>query len=249
MPDDERLGRQRLQQPLLVPSATGSPWLAPGRLDGAPALLAVRNTLYPGVLLTAGLRLDVALASDAADQRQVLLVAAGFIGMLLAAAALLQGALVRQARAQEELAESKRTLEQAMASMNDGLLLLDKHQRVLAWNHRYVSLFPWLAPVLEVGVHFSVLARAAADALLPEGTQAERKDWVARAWQPTADGASELSAAGGRRAHRRHRAPRHARRRRRSASTATSPRPSANCRAPRPRPRRPTRPSHASWRR
>ena len=192
MPDDERLGRQRLQQPLLVASATGTPWLAPGRLDGAPALLAVRNTLYPGVLLTAGLRLDVALASDAADQRQVLLVAAGFIGMLLAAAALLQGALVRQARAQEELAESKRTLEQAMASMNDGLLLLDKHQRVLAWNHRYVSLFPWLAPVLEVGVHFSVLARAAADALLPEGTQAERNDWVARRLAAEADGAQNF---------------------------------------------------------
>ncbi|MBP7665756.1 MAG: response regulator [Burkholderiaceae bacterium] len=193
VPGDERLGRRQLQQPLQAASATGTPWLGPGRLDGAPALLAVRNTLYPGVLLAAGLRLDVTLADDAADRRQVLLVAGGFIGMLLAAAALLHGALVRQARAQVELAESKRMLEQAMASMNDGLLLLDRHQRVLAWNHRYVGLFPWLAPVLQGGVHFSVLARAAADALLPDGTQAERNDWVARRLAAERDDAPNLA--------------------------------------------------------
>ena len=179
MPGDERLGRQRLQQPLSAASATGVPWRAAGRLDGAPALLAVRSTLYPGVLLAAGLRLDVALADGAAYRQQVLLLATGFVGMLLAAAALLHGAIGRQARVQAELAASKGTLEQAMASMNDGLLLVDRDQCVITWNQRYIELFPYLAPVLRRGVSNAVLAEAAARALMPEGTQAERDAWIA----------------------------------------------------------------------
>lgn len=179
VPGDERLGRQRLQQPLAAASATGAPWLAPGRLDGAPALLAVRATLYPDVLLAAGLRLDVALADGAAYRRQVVLVASGFVLMLLAAAALLHGAIGRQSHAQAELAASKGTLEQAMASMNDGLLLVDRNGCVVTWNQRYVELFPYLAPVLRRGVHNSRLAEAAARALLPGGTQAERDAWMA----------------------------------------------------------------------
>lgn len=142
MPGDERLGRQRLQQPLAAALATGTAWLAPGRLDGAPALLAVRATLYPDVLLAAGLQLEVALAEGAGYRRQVLLLASGFMLMLLAAAALVHGAIGRQARAQAELAASKGTLEQAMASMNDGLLLFDNQQRVVTWNQRYTELFP-----------------------------------------------------------------------------------------------------------
>ncbi len=179
VPGDARLGRQRLQLPLAAASATGTPWLAPGRLDGAPALLAVRATLYPDVLLAAGLQLEVALAEGAAYRRQVLLLASGFVLMLLAAAALVHGAIVRQARAQAELAASKGTLEQAMASMNDGLLLFDNQQRVVTWNQRYIELFPYLGPVLRHGVHHSVLAEAAARALLPDGTQAEREAWMA----------------------------------------------------------------------
>ena len=180
MPVDERLGRLRLGRPLAATAATGMPTLAPGRLDGAPALLAVRNTLYPGVLLTAGLRLDVALADGAGDRRQVLATATGFVLMLLAAAALLHGALVRQIRAQGALAASKRMLEQAMASMNDGVMLFDRDQCVVTWNQRYVELFPYLAPVLRPGLRNTMLAEAAARALLPDSTQAEREAWIAR---------------------------------------------------------------------
>ena len=180
VPGDERLGRQRLQQPLAAASATGTPWLGPGRLDGAPALLAARATLYSQVLLAAGLRLDLALADGAAYRRQVQMLATGFVLMMVIAAALLHGAIGRQIHAQAELAASKGTLEQAMASMNDGLLLMDKHLHVVAWNQRYLDLYPWLVPVLQVGVHFSALAQAAAQALLPDGTQAERLAWVDR---------------------------------------------------------------------
>ena len=179
MPGDARLGRTRLQPPLAAASATGAPWYAPGRLDGAPALLAVRRTLNADAMLAGSLRLDVALADGAGYRQQVQLVAAGFVAMLLVAAALVHVAIGRQARAQAELAASKGTLEQAMASMNDGLLLVDSHQCVVTWNQRYTELFPYLVPVLRRGVRNSVLAEAAARALMPDGTQAERDAWMA----------------------------------------------------------------------
>jgi signal transduction histidine kinase/AmiR/NasT family two-component response regulator len=178
MPGDPRLGRERLQAPLPAASANGAPLRAPGRLDGAPALLAVRGTLYPDALLSAGLALDVALADNSHGRNQVLLLAGGFVAMVLASTLLVQHAMVRQARAQDALAGSKRMLEQAMASMNDGLLLLDSEQRVRAWNERYLGLFPWLRPVLAPGVSMQVLARAAAEALMPEASEAERDAWV-----------------------------------------------------------------------
>jgi signal transduction histidine kinase/ActR/RegA family two-component response regulator len=179
LPADPRLGRQRLTPPVAAASATGMPWPAPGRLDGAPALVAARSTNQAGVLVAASLQLGLALADGAHLRQQVLVLAGGFVLMVVAAAALVQGALRRQSRAQAELAASKGTLEQAMASMNDGLLLVDSRQRVVTWNQRYLELFPWLAPVLRPGVPNSVLADAAARALLPEGSAAERAAWIA----------------------------------------------------------------------
>ena len=100
--------------------------------------------------------------------------------MLLAAAALGQGHFSRISRARAELAASKATLDQALASMNDGLLLLDHDDRVVAWNRRYVELFPWLADAIRVGLPFNTLAETAAVALLPGGTAEERAAWVAQ---------------------------------------------------------------------
>ena len=179
MPGDQRLGQQRLQPRLAAASATGMPWVAAGRLDGAPALLAARGTLYPGVLLAASLRLDVALASGKRHRQQVLMLATGFVLMVVAAAALVHATIGRLHRARAELAASKGTLEQALASMNDGLLLVDKHQRVITWNQRYLELFPWQAPVLRAGTPIADLAEAAALALLPDSSPAERAAWRA----------------------------------------------------------------------
>ena len=180
VPGTEQAGVRQLRPVLTQASATGQAWRAPGRLDGAPAILVARATLYPGVLLAASLRLDVALQEGERHRTLVIAVAAGFIAMLLAAAALGQGHFSRIGRARRELAASKSMLDQAMASMNDGLLLLDPDDRVRVWNRRYVELFPWLADVIRVGLPFQSLAEAAATALLPQGTPHERAAWVER---------------------------------------------------------------------
>ena len=48
------------------------------------------------------------------------------------------------------MAQSKSTLEHALGAMHDGFLLLDAQDRVVAWNQRYVDLFPWLADTISV---------------------------------------------------------------------------------------------------
>ena len=65
-----------------------------------------------------------------------------------------------------ELAQSKSTLEHALGAMHDGFLLLDAQDRVVAWNQRYVDLFPWLADTISVGttVHSPPSCPAAARA-------------------------------------------------------------------------------------
>ncbi len=180
VPAGDRPAGQVLTPPLSAASATGQAWRAPGRLDGAPAILVARATLYPGVLLAASLRLDAVAREGERHRALITGVAGGFVAMLLAAAALGQGHFSRISRARAELAASKATLDQALASMNDGLLLLDHDDRVVAWNRRYVELFPWLADAIRVGLPFNTLAETAAVALLPGGTAEERAAWVAQ---------------------------------------------------------------------
>ena len=168
----------RPPQALPAVAATGQVWQGPGRLQPAKAMLMTRPTLYPGVLLVVGLQLDVAQLGGARQRHLVLAVAIGFSAMLLLAAALGDAQLRRLRRARSALAASKATLDQALASMNDGLLLLDADDRIVVWNRRYLDLFPWLATVARVGLPFSALTQVAAAHILPSGTEQARQAWV-----------------------------------------------------------------------
>ena len=172
---------ERLLSPAIsAASATGQVFRAPGRLDGLPSIVAARPTLYPAVWLTAGLRLDSAREAGSSHSGLILGTAAGFIAMLLAAAGLGHAHVRRLQRGRADLAASKATLEQAMSVMPDGLLLLGADDRVLAWNERYLALFPWLRETIQVGVHFRDLATAAARAQLPDGTPQQHEAWIER---------------------------------------------------------------------
>ncbi len=170
--------RSALAVPLPAASATGAAWHTPGRIDTAPAIVAARPTLYPGVLVAGSLRRDVALQEAERGRQVVMVMAGGFVLMLLGAALLLHWHIDRLARARAALTASKSTLDQALASMNDGLLLLDSDLHVLAWNRRYLELFPWLNGVIDVGVDFRQLAVAAAQALRADGTDESRQAWI-----------------------------------------------------------------------
>ena len=42
----------------------------------------------------------------------------------------------------------------ALQAMADGFLLCNADDRVVAWNERYLAMYPWLRPVIAVGVRF-----------------------------------------------------------------------------------------------
>ena len=161
-------------------SANGQVWHGTGRLQAQPSLLVARPTLYPGVLLVVGLQPDALQQGATLHRDLVVAVAIGVSAMLLLAAGLGDAQLRRLRRARAALAASKVTLDQALASMSDGLLLLDADDRIVTWNRRYLALFPWLAGVIRVGLPFTALAPVAAAHTLPDSSPAERAAWVAR---------------------------------------------------------------------
>jgi len=160
--------------------ASGTPPRSAQRLGGGPGVVVTRPTLYPELVLVASLSRQAAARSAAQHQLVVLAAAGGLALALIAAAVLGQGHVTRLARARRELAASEDLLAQALASMSDGLLMLDHDDRVALWNPRYLELFPWLRGTVAVGVPSLTLAETAAAALLPMGSAEQRSAWVAR---------------------------------------------------------------------
>ena len=105
---------------------------------------------------------------------------------------LIKGSLVlwyvrRATQARHAMAQSKSSLDQALASMASGFMLLNASDDVVTWNPRYVSLFPWAQSMLTVGLPFRTILEQAARQDMPEATDAERQEWVAQRllWQNT----------------------------------------------------------------
>ena len=114
------------------------------------------------------------------------------------------------------LARAKDNMDRALASMADGFLLCDAEDRVVAWNARYLEMFPWLDRVIGVGVQFERWSTPRRARSLPDDPAAQREAWRRDArWalHRSGDGMFEQELTGWQR-HPRDRAP-DARRRRR----------------------------------
>ncbi|MEN9629012.1 MAG: hypothetical protein RJA10_2239 [Pseudomonadota bacterium] len=173
--DDARIGQR--QPPLSALDASGQPRAAAARLGGSPARVAARPTLYPGLLIAVSVPLDGALAEHRRDARVIVAVAALFGLLVLGTAGLAHWQLLRLGQARQALDLSMATLDQALASMGDAFLLCDAQDRVVRWNQRYLQTFPWLQPVLRVGVPFHDLAVAAAQWLCADDP-VQRQAWI-----------------------------------------------------------------------
>ena len=179
MPANDRLTGQLIQPALAAASSAGQPFIAPARLDGQPTLMAARVLLYRQLRLVGSLRIDGLLLPWQRASLAIGGVAVVFAALIFTFAALASRRARRTAQARTELSAAKATLDQALASMVDGFLLCDANDCVVAWNERYLELFPWLRPVIHKGVHFRELATAAAAVLQADGSAAERAAWVA----------------------------------------------------------------------
>ncbi len=178
VPPNDQLGAL-LGTSLPAPALSGTAMHIPGRLDGAPSIVAARPALYPSIRLTAGIPKDAALADWRQARNQVLSVGVALIAMLLAAGYAAHWQLGRLSRARLELARAKNIMDRALASMGDGFLLCDSQDRVVAWNARYVEMFPSVRMVIGVGVEFRTVAEASAATIAPDPAKsAERQAWV-----------------------------------------------------------------------
>ena len=174
---EARLGTP-LASPLAAPLLDGVPRRAPGRLDGEPSILVARPSLYPTLRVVAGIPVAQAMAESRRTVRTITVVTAVFVALIFATAALTHWQLLRLLGARRAARLSKATLDRALEAMTDGFLLCDADDRVVAWNPRYLDMFPWLREVIGVGVAYERFVDIAARAVVPDAAgEASRQAW------------------------------------------------------------------------
>jgi PAS domain-containing protein len=183
VPPTDITGALSLSPPLSVDQADGQARLGQGRPNQSEALIAVRSSLYRSVLLSTSVPMNDVLQRWRADKRKTIIVTLVFLSMILLSASFVHWHWAKLSRARQETVRSKALLDQALASMSDGFLLCDAQDRVLAWNQRYVAVFPWLLKLIHRGTAFESLVRKSAQHYLPDASPNEREAWVARRMQ------------------------------------------------------------------
>jgi diguanylate cyclase (GGDEF)-like protein len=162
-------------------------WVQSARLTQRGALVVAHPTVYQDLWISASLPEGTALQGSRAVRRGVIAVALLLAAMLAATGALVQAHLIRINAARQATAKAKATLDQALASMVSGFLMLDAEHRVVQWNQRYEDICSWLKPVLKPGVPFRMLLEKTALVHLPGGSPEEVNDWVRWRLQRQAD--------------------------------------------------------------
>ncbi|MDN4587340.1 bifunctional diguanylate cyclase/phosphodiesterase [Xenophilus aerolatus] len=178
LPDGERTGRPAAPAPGR-PVADGVAHLAPSRLGGHAAVVAARPAFHRQLVVTASQPQAQVLAGWKRDRLAVAAGAAGFLAMILAAALFSHVQLRRQGRDRQIILQSKLNLDQALESMVDGLVLLDPRDRVLAWNRRFVELFPWVERAIAPHTPFRQLIEMTLEHLRGQGLDVSQNAWLA----------------------------------------------------------------------
>jgi diguanylate cyclase (GGDEF)-like protein len=151
------------------------------RLSGVPSLVASRPAIYGDLWITGSLPMDRVLAGWMRQTWAVAIVGLLFATLVLLAAAATLASLRRLLDARSELSESQRTLDQALASMDSGFIMLDEAGRVLHWNARFLEFFPWAKEGLHRGMPFEQLLVRYANLRFGNMPSEARDAWIAGA--------------------------------------------------------------------
>ncbi len=148
--------------------------------DNIERILAYRTVRDFPLVVMIGRSVDDALGGVTAQHRQYQYGAAAATIFLFVVAAVM--VFVTRRRAQEgiKLAQAMSHMDQALAAMADGFLLCDAAHRVVAWNARYLEVFPHLTGVIAVGLPFRVLTEHTSRVLLPQAPESEQRAYVER---------------------------------------------------------------------
>ena len=179
VPSGTGLHMPQAAPPLADEALRGGPVIAPSRLTGAPAIVAVRPTLYRSLRVTVSLPLAEALQAWQQNRNVILSASLALVTLTLMGGVLSQWQFSRLADAREAQARAARTLDQALDVMPDGFLLCDRDDRIVRWNARYVEMFPWLRGVLQVGMPYADLTPAVETTPLLDAPIEERARWMA----------------------------------------------------------------------
>jgi len=138
------------------------------RVSAVPAVLVAGATLYPNLIVTASLPMEIALADWKKTSLATAAGAAAFVALIAGIAILLRSYVLRIRRARSQIAHAKVTVDQALESMIDGFLLLDSDGRVVTWNPRFLEFHPWLSGSIEKDRSYAdVVATASARPTFP----------------------------------------------------------------------------------
>ncbi len=154
---------------------------AADRLSGRDAVMAARPLLYAGLRVVASYHREAVLREWRGNARHIVAASLAFSLLVILAATVIHWQFNRQLRSAADAARSKAALDRALGAMDDGFLLCDSDDRIVAWNERYAAMHPWLRPVLRVGEPFSSLLEPAARNVLPGDTEGRaRETWKAQ---------------------------------------------------------------------
>jgi adenylate cyclase len=80
----------------------------------------------------------------------------------------------------EQMAQARQRLVDAIGSISEGFALYDVDDRLVLWNSRYTEiLYPGLADTIESGTPFETIIRRAADRGLIDSAKGRLEEWVA----------------------------------------------------------------------
>jgi len=152
--------REPAAEPVPDAALQGRPVVAPSRLTGAPAIVAVRPTLYRSLRVTVSLPLDEALHAWRNNRNIILVASVALLALTLLGGAMSQWQFNRLVDARGAAARAAQALDQALVVLPDGFLLCDQDDRVIRWNERFLEMFPWLRGVIRVGMTHAELTEA-----------------------------------------------------------------------------------------
>jgi signal transduction histidine kinase len=132
--------------------------------------LARRLADYPLVAL---IGIDKRIVGDALFKERVFHITLGLTvtALITFFTIFLTYRLRRQAAAEELLRE-------AIEGMPDGFVLFDPQDRLITWNRRYETIFPYLKPILRPGIRFAEVASYAAHFVTGSDDEAVRDGWI-----------------------------------------------------------------------
>jgi PAS domain S-box-containing protein len=108
--------------------------------------------------------------------------------------------ITERRRVEDELAESRRKLQDAIASISEGFVLFDRDGGLVLTNSKYREMFPQVAGALRPGATYEEVLRAGLDGGLMEIGAENREAWLQRmvAWQRAGTEPSERRLSDGR---------------------------------------------------